>query len=99
MSGLRFGLNPFLVPVSGMVTATFGGLTRDTICNLPASKQGNGRILYSELDCYAFPAFAGATVYTVGALAGGPIMASMFAGIGTTFGLRVFVRDRYGLYK
>lgn len=37
----------------GMITATFGGLTRDVLLGRPP------RILYSVLELYAMPAFAG----------------------------------------
>lgn len=40
MNGVRLGVHPLLSVTCGMVTATFGGLTRDVICNLPQGEQG-----------------------------------------------------------
>ena len=47
----------------GMVTATFGGLTRDVVCQLPKQTQGVGRILHSEAPLYATTALAGGAAY------------------------------------
>mmetsp|Transcript_88473 Transcript_88473/g.184889 ORF Transcript_88473/g.184889 Transcript_88473/m.184889 type:complete len:287 (-) Transcript_88473:86-946(-) len=44
--------------VSGMFTATLGGLSRDILCQKPP------RILYAEKEVYALPAFIGAMVTT-----------------------------------
>jgi hypothetical protein len=46
-----------------MVTATFGGLTRDVVCQLPKQTQGVGRILHSEAPLYATTALAGGAAY------------------------------------
>ena len=40
MNGARMGVHPLISVSCGMVTATFGGLTRDVICGLPKETQG-----------------------------------------------------------
>lgn len=43
--------------ICGMMTATFGGVVRDTLCQQPA------RILYAHRELYALPAIVGAMSY------------------------------------
>jgi len=45
--------------ICGLMTATFGGIMRDTLCQQPA------RILFAHKEVYALPALAGATGYMV----------------------------------
>jgi hypothetical protein len=57
MNGIRANA-PFLVScICGMMSCTFGGLTRDTLLNRPV------RILHPYADAYASVAFAGAAGY------------------------------------
>lgn len=57
MNGLRSS-SPFLVSaICGMMTSTFGGLTRDTLLNRPV------RILHPYADTYAPIAFVSAATY------------------------------------
>jgi len=53
MNGVRLALPGVVSVICGMMTATFGGLTRDTLCGLPSDTHGNGRILHSEREIYA----------------------------------------------
>ncbi|CAK4664081.1 hypothetical protein LEN26_000993 [Aphanomyces euteiches] len=57
MNGLRAGCPLFVSALCGMITATFGGVTRDVVLNRPV------RILYSHAEIYGVVALAGATVY------------------------------------
>ena len=57
MNGIR-GNSPFLISaVCGMMTATFGGLTRDTLLSRPV------RIMHPYADTYAPIAFTSAVSY------------------------------------
>lgn len=89
MNGMRANLAPILVATCGMVTATFGGLTRDVLCGLPNEKQGHGRILHSEAEVYASTAFFSSCVYTLSrklrAAAPVCITLGVFSGIGARF--------------
>ncbi|MFH1806132.1 MAG: trimeric intracellular cation channel family protein [Pseudomonadota bacterium] len=56
--GLNLGVSPLVAIILGMITATFGGMVRDVVCNqLPL-------ILRPEI--YITAALVGATIYTVG---------------------------------
>lgn len=64
-NALRLGLNPGLAMACGMVTSTFGGLTRDTLFGKP------GRILqHGEGDIYALTAVCGSAAYLLARGAG-----------------------------
>jgi len=57
-NGLRAGLHPAVAVVCGMITATFGGMIRDVLCQKPP------RILHSQSEVYATTALIGAAAYT-----------------------------------
>ncbi|KAF0774967.1 hypothetical protein AaE_001333, partial [Aphanomyces astaci] len=57
MNGIRSDCPMFISALCGMITATFGGLTRDVVLNQPV------RILYSHAEVYAIIAFTGAATY------------------------------------
>ncbi|ORY46534.1 hypothetical protein BCR33DRAFT_849224 [Rhizoclosmatium globosum] len=57
MNGLRAGCPLLVSAICGMMTATFGGLTRDALLNRPV------RILHPYSDLYAPIAFTGAAAY------------------------------------
>ncbi|KAF0718970.1 Aste57867_1357 [Aphanomyces stellatus] len=57
MNGIRHHCPAFISALCGMITATFGGLTRDVVLNRPV------RILYSHAEVYAVIALTGAAVY------------------------------------
>jgi uncharacterized membrane protein YeiH len=57
--GLRIGVSPLVAVILGTISATFGGMVRDVVCNeLPL-------ILRPEI--YISSALLGATIFTVGA--------------------------------
>lgn len=58
-SALRRGNGPLLAVLCGVMTATFGGFTRDVVCAQPV------RILHSHAECYASCCLCGAALYTV----------------------------------
>jgi len=77
-----------VVAVMGMVSATFGGLVRDILCNeLPL-------LLHKEI--YALAAFAGAVTYFVGVSVFDATVASLFAGAAVCFLIRA-AAIRYNL--
>ncbi|KAF0718968.1 hypothetical protein As57867_001354, partial [Aphanomyces stellatus] len=57
MNGIRAQCPLLVSALCGMMTATFGGLTRDTLLHRP------GRILHPYADTYAPIAFSGAATY------------------------------------
>lgn len=66
----------------GVVTATFGGVLRDIVCNeIPTA--------FRDHRPYAVCAFAGAWVLVGARAAEVPDSWAMLAGAGTAFGLRV----------
>merc|ERR1719428_2686705 len=83
MNGIRMGVHHSISTCCGMMTATFGGLTRDIVCRKPP------RILHSESDIYATTALAGAAVY-IGLRAVAPFQLGLriAAGFGTAVLLR-----------
>ena len=73
---------PAIVAVlMGMITATFGGVLRDIVCNeIPSA--------FSDHRPYALCAFVGAWALVGAQALSAPDWASMLVGIGITFGLR-----------
>lgn len=57
MNGIRVGAPWLVSAICGMMTCTFGGLTRDTLLNRPV------RILHPYADVYAPVAFVGSLFY------------------------------------
>ena len=79
-AALSAGANGFIAVVMGMMTASFGGLLRDILCNeIPM-------ILHREI--YASAAAAGAAVYVLGLKVGWPHDPTLTAGAGTALALR-----------
>lgn len=70
---------------SGLFTATFGGLTRDLLCQKPP------RILYSAREMYAVPALGGAAACSSVMRWGGPtlVLEAILLGTWVTIELRV----------
>lgn len=56
-NGVRAGMPMIVSAICGVATATFGGMTRDVLCGRPV------RIVHSNVELYAPPALAGATMY------------------------------------
>lgn len=56
-NGIRAGCHPLICILCGMITATFGGVIRDTLCKRPV------RILHSHAEIYATSALLGATTF------------------------------------
>src|SRR3546814_19912460 len=54
---IRKGLHQLVCIICGMMTATFGGMIRDVLCQKPA------RILHSDVEIYATTAIAGSACY------------------------------------
>lgn len=75
--------------ISGMFTATFGGLTRDVLCQKPP------RILYSSREVYATPALAGALACTAVLRLGGStcVMEAILLGSWVVIELRVLAMN------
>lgn len=53
------GLPPFMWVVSGVITATFGGITRDVMC------LQRPRVMYPTRTLYAGPVILGSASYTI----------------------------------
>lgn len=81
-NALRQSCPAVVVVLCGVVTATFGGLTRDTLCKLP------GRILHSHADIYASTAAAGAATYYALRAAGLGVPLRILGGLGVGVGAR-----------
>lgn len=78
--GIAAGAHPATAALMGVVTATFGGIMRDVVCNeLPV-------LLYREI--YITAAAAGAAVMAVGAVLWRPSTGLMLLAIATTFVVR-----------
>lgn len=67
----------------GMFTATFGGLARDVLCARPP------RILYSQMELYAVPAFLGGCATVTAARADAAPVVALFIGLWVTALARV----------
>ncbi|TQV61668.1 MAG: trimeric intracellular cation channel family protein [Halothiobacillaceae bacterium] len=89
-AALASGTSPFIAVVMGMMTASFGGLIRDMLCNEPPM------ILHREV--YASAAAAGATVFVVLhelaapallTLTAGFLAALVVRGLGIVYGLHL----------
>jgi uncharacterized membrane protein YeiH len=68
--------------ICGVMTATFGGVVRDTLAQRPV------RILHSHADIYATTAACGATTYVVAHQVGMPLWVRLSLG----FGMAVVMR-------
>jgi uncharacterized membrane protein YeiH len=81
-NGIRKGFSPIICILCGMITSTFGGVTRDVLTKRPP------RILHSNAELYATTALTGATVYmAVRHLGGSPLM-RIASGIVTAASMR-----------
>jgi len=87
-NGLRMCVHPAIAVSCGMVTATFGGLTRDVLCGRPVENQGHGRILHSQSDMYAITALVGASMYVLTRSLALPMYLRILTGVGSTMTLR-----------
>ena len=77
-NGLRARLPPLLCLLCGVMTATFGGLTRDVL----VAREGGVRILHSHAELYASCAGAGAGAYLAAAALRAPLWARVCLGVG-----------------
>lgn len=82
MNGVRAGVGPVSSALCGMMTATFGGMTRDVLCQRPP------RILHSKAEWYASTAFGGAAAYVALLRAGAPAPVRIGTGVATAVALR-----------
>ncbi|RWC33061.1 trimeric intracellular cation channel family protein [Mesorhizobium sp.] len=78
--GLAITGSPVVSVITGVLTATFGGILRDLLAGEPSV------LLRPEI--YVTAALAGAGLYTLGDLAGLPPLASDLAGFGAAFLVR-----------
>jgi uncharacterized membrane protein YeiH len=86
LKALAFRLGPVEAALIGTLTGVGGGVVRDVLVSeVP-------KVLRSEL--YAVPALAGAAVLVIGRMLHFPSDATVVAGIGVCFGLRVIAMRR-----
>jgi uncharacterized membrane protein YeiH len=78
--GLAAGAPPLVAVVTGMMTATFGGILRDVISGEPS--------VLLRREIYVTAALAGAATYVVLELLSAPIAVSATAGTAIAFGIR-----------
>lgn len=81
-NGVRAGMPMIVSAICGVATATFGGMTRDVLCGRPV------RIVHSNVDVYAPPALAGATVYLWARRAGAVPSVTIGLSLATCIGSR-----------
>jgi uncharacterized membrane protein YeiH len=79
-AALAAGTSPFIAVVMGMMTASFGGLIRDLLCNEPPM------ILHREV--YASAAAAGASVFVLLHALAAPALLTLAAGFFSALVLR-----------
>jgi uncharacterized membrane protein YeiH len=72
----------FVQVICGIMTATFGGVVRDTLAQRPV------RILHSHADIYATTAAFGATTYVLAHQIGMPLWIRLSLGFGTAVMMR-----------
>ncbi|QPC90863.1 trimeric intracellular cation channel family protein [Mesorhizobium sp. INR15] len=78
--GLAITGSPAVSIITGMLTATFGGILRDLLAGEPS--------VLLKPEVYVTAALAGAALYTLGDLAGLPPLASSVAGFVAAFAVR-----------
>ena len=82
MHGIRAGLPSLVCAICGLLTSTFGGVTRDVLSHRPV------RILHSHSEVYASTAFSGALAYVFVRRMGASYTARVLAGFSTAVALR-----------
>ena len=87
MNACRMCVNPILAVVCGVITATFGGMTRDVVCGLPKTSS-RGRIFHSHSDIYATTAAVGASSYMMARYFRASMLIRICSGLIATIGLR-----------
>jgi uncharacterized membrane protein YeiH len=78
--GLAITGSPMVAIVTGVLTATFGGILRDHLAGEPS--------VLLKPEIYVTAALAGAAVFTFSDLAGLPPLLADAAGIAAAFGVR-----------
>ncbi len=78
--GLAAGAPPLAAIVTGMMTATFGGILRDVVSGEPS--------VLLRREIYVTAALAGASVYVAMAMLGAPFALSIFAPVICAFAIR-----------
>jgi uncharacterized membrane protein YeiH len=79
---LELGIPLFIASLIGVITAVFGGVLRDIVCNeIPA--------VFSDRRPYAVCSLAGAWIFIGLQLSGAPALVSFSAGAGVASGLRL----------
>jgi len=81
-NGIRAACPPIVSAICGMMTATFGGLTRDVLTKRPV------RILHSHAEIYAQTALCGATVYLIARRLNTSLLVRVLAGAGSAMLMR-----------
>jgi uncharacterized membrane protein YeiH len=80
VKGLAATGSPTVAIVTGMLTATFGGILRDLLAGEPS--------VLLRPEVYVTAALAGATVFTLAALAGFPLLAATIIAFAAAFVVR-----------
>jgi len=103
MNACRMATHPGIAVLCGVVTATFGGVTRDVICGLDgrsdvpkAPLTSSVRIFHSNANLYAEVAMFSASCYMAARHFHAPAAVRIGVGIGAALGLR-FAADKYAL--
>jgi len=86
--GLRRKMPLFACVLFGLMTATFGGITRDVVCQRPV------RVLNRNQEMYATVALSAATAYITATLAGCSPAVRVASGVGTSLAGRYWATHR-----
>lgn len=81
-NGIRMGMHPAICVICGIMTATFGGVVRDTLAQRPV------RILHSHAEIYASTAGGGAIAFMAARAAGLSLVLRLNIGFWTAVVMR-----------
>ena len=85
--GIRLHMHPVVCILSGMFTATFGGMIRDVLC------ERHVRILRPTEELYASASLVGASAYMLVKSLGGTRYMRITSGLVGCMGLRLLASD------
>jgi uncharacterized membrane protein YeiH len=86
-NGIRMRMHPLICILSGMFTATFGGLLRDVLC------ERHVKILRPTDELYASATLIGSSAYIIVKKAGGSRYLRIASGLLACIGMRVLASD------
>lgn len=86
-NGIRMRMHPLICILSGMFTATFGGLLRDILC------ERHVKILRPTDELYASATLIGASAYMIVKKSGGSRYLRIASGLLSCIGMRVLASD------